>query len=99
VTDLPAHERARLGMGYIPQAREIFPDLSVEQNLQVIRDMADRCYAMERGTLVDQLDGDALADEDALAEYLAVSPGRATSPFSAPPVNHHRVAMTNSYPL
>jgi urea ABC transporter ATP-binding protein UrtE len=168
VTDRPPHERARLGMGYIPQAREIFPDLTVEQNLrmgetvneggdrllydevfeyfpilaerrdqdggtmsggqqqmlaiaralvanpdlllldepsegiqpsiveqisedmrtineelgttilfveqnlQVIRDMADRCYAMERGTLVDQLDGDALADEDAIAEYLAV---------------------------
>jgi branched-chain amino acid transport system ATP-binding protein len=168
VTDLPAHERARMGMGYIPQAREIFPDLTVEQNLKmgesvneggdtllydevfeyfpilderrdqkggtmsggqqqmlaiaralvanpdlllldepsegiqpsiveqisedmraineelgttilfveqnlkVIRDMADRCYAMERGTLVDQLDGDALGDEDALAEYLAV---------------------------
>jgi branched-chain amino acid transport system ATP-binding protein len=168
VTDLPAHERARMGMGYIPQAREIFPELTVEQNLrmgetvnesgdrllydevfeyfpileerkdqkggtmsggqqqmlaiaralvsnpdlllldepsegiqpsiveqisedmrtineelgttilfveqnlQVIRDMADRCYAMERGTLVDQLDGDALSDEDALAEYLAV---------------------------
>ena len=168
VTDLPAHERARMGMGYIPQAREIFPDLTVEQNLKmgesvneggdtllydevfeyfpilderrdqkggtmsggqqqmlaiaralvanpdlllldepsegiqpsiveqisedmraineelgttilfveqnlkVIRDMADRCYAMERGTLVDQLDGDDLGDEDALAEYLAV---------------------------
>ena len=168
VTARPAHERARMGMGYIPQAREIFPDLTVEQNLRmgesvneasdtllydevfeyfpileerkdqkggtmsggqqqmlaiaralvanpdlllldepsegiqpsiveqisedmraineelgttilfveqnlkVIRDMADRCYAMERGTLVDQLDGDELSDEDALAEYLAV---------------------------
>ena len=168
VTERPAHERARMGMGYIPQAREIFPDLTVEQNLRmgesvneasdtllydevfeyfpileerkdqkggtmsggqqqmlaiaralvanpdlllldepsegiqpsiveqisedmraineelgttilfveqnlkVIRDMADRCYAMERGTLVDQLDGDELSDEDALAEYLAV---------------------------
>jgi len=34
--------------------------------------MAARCYAMERGTLVDQLDGDALSDEDSLAESLAV---------------------------
>jgi urea transport system ATP-binding protein len=27
--------RARLGIGYVPQGREIFPDLTVEQNLRV----------------------------------------------------------------
>jgi branched-chain amino acid transport system ATP-binding protein len=46
--------------------------LFVEQNLEVIRRMADRCYAMERGELVDELDAATLDDEDALAEYLAV---------------------------
>jgi len=30
---LPAHELARLGVGYVPQGREIFPLLSVEENL------------------------------------------------------------------
>lgn len=29
------HARARLGMGYVPQGREIFPNLTVEQNLMV----------------------------------------------------------------
>ncbi|MEM9199084.1 MAG: ABC transporter ATP-binding protein [Pseudomonadota bacterium] len=29
------HARARLGLGLVPQGREIFPNLSVEQNLQV----------------------------------------------------------------
>ena len=29
------YERARLGIGYVPQAREIFPSLSVEENLTV----------------------------------------------------------------
>src|SRR3954452_225829 len=28
-------KRARLGIGYVPQGREIFPDLTVEQNLRV----------------------------------------------------------------
>ena len=28
-------ERARLGIGYVPQGREIFPQLTVEENLQV----------------------------------------------------------------
>jgi len=168
VTDLEADERARLGIGYIPQGRDVFPDLSVdqnirmgesindgsteylydevydyfpvleerasqdagtlsggeqqmlaiaralvaspdlllldepsegiqppivdqisddmrainedlgttilfvEQNLGVIRSMADRCYAMERGEIVDELGTDALADEANIAEFLAV---------------------------
>ena len=46
--------------------------LFVEQNLGVIREMADRCYAMERGEIVDELTGPALDDEDAIASYLAV---------------------------
>ena len=32
---LPAEARARLGIGYVPQGREIFPQLTVEENLQV----------------------------------------------------------------
>ena len=30
----PAHIRARLGLGYVPQGRQIFPALSVEDNLR-----------------------------------------------------------------
>jgi branched-chain amino acid transport system ATP-binding protein len=32
---LPAFERARLGIGFVPQTRDIFPSLSVEENLRV----------------------------------------------------------------
>ena len=35
IQDLPVHRRARLGIGFVPQAREIFPSLSVEENLSV----------------------------------------------------------------
>src|SRR5258706_16447681 len=31
---LQAEERARLGIGYVPQGREIFPQLTVEENLR-----------------------------------------------------------------
>ena len=31
----PAEERAKLGIGYVPQGREIFPQLTVEENLRV----------------------------------------------------------------
>ena len=32
---LPAESRARLGIGYVPQGRDIFPQLTVEENLRV----------------------------------------------------------------
>jgi len=35
VERLPVHRRARLGIGYVPQTRDIFPSLSVEENLRV----------------------------------------------------------------
>jgi len=35
VTARSADERARLGMGYIPQGRDVFPDLTVEQNVRM----------------------------------------------------------------
>ncbi|AWN51297.1 ATP-binding cassette domain-containing protein [Methylobacterium sp. 17Sr1-1] len=35
VTRLPIHQRARLGMGLVPQGREIFATLSVRENLRM----------------------------------------------------------------
>src|SRR5438128_1330942 len=35
LTQRTAEERARIGIGYVPQGREIFPQLTVEENLRV----------------------------------------------------------------
>jgi branched-chain amino acid transport system ATP-binding protein len=35
VTALPAHRRARLGLGWVAQERDIFPSLTLEENLTV----------------------------------------------------------------
>lgn len=35
VNGAPPYRRARLGIGYVPQGREIFPQLTVEENLQL----------------------------------------------------------------
>src|SRR5687768_17181530 len=33
ITNLSPHQRAQRGLGYVPQTRDIFPSLSVEENL------------------------------------------------------------------
>ena len=35
LTHAPSYERVRAGIGYVPQGREIFPRLTVEENLQM----------------------------------------------------------------
>ncbi len=35
ISALPPYRRARLGIGFVPQEREIFPSLTVEENLTV----------------------------------------------------------------
>src|SRR5579871_6839784 len=34
ITDMPPHQRARSGLALVPQGREIFPRLSVQENLE-----------------------------------------------------------------
>ena len=35
ITDLPAHELVSLGVGYVPQRNNVFPSLTVEENLRM----------------------------------------------------------------
>jgi len=37
ISNLPPYRRARLGIGFVPQEREIFPSLTVEENLLVAK--------------------------------------------------------------
>ena len=54
ITKLAPYERARLGVGYVPQGREIFPLLTVEENLETgfaplpraSRDVPDDVYSL-----------------------------------------------------
>jgi lipopolysaccharide export system ATP-binding protein len=54
VTDWPMYERARHGMGYLPQDQSIFVKLSVEQNLQAILEFLPYSYR-ERREMIDEL--------------------------------------------
>lgn len=46
--------------------------LFVEQNLSVIQGLAERCYAINRGTIVDEITGEAVNEREKLEEYLVV---------------------------
>jgi branched-chain amino acid transport system ATP-binding protein len=64
---IPTYRRSRAGLGYVPQEREVFPTLSVMENLQVARRPGawteDRIYqlfpslAARRASLGRQLSG------------------------------------------
>ncbi|QBK03805.1 ABC transporter ATP-binding protein [Hylemonella gracilis] len=49
ITRLPVHLRVRAGLGWVPQEREVFPSLTVEENLTVVARPGawklDRVYA------------------------------------------------------
>jgi branched-chain amino acid transport system ATP-binding protein len=67
ISRLPAHQRARLGIGWVAQEREIFPSLTVEENLCVAARPGpwslDRVYALfprlreRKANLGNQLSG------------------------------------------
>ncbi len=51
LTRLPPYERARLGVGYVPQGREIFSRLTVAENLAVGESAAGGRAPADRGEL------------------------------------------------
>lgn len=86
LTRLPPHRRARLGVGYVPQGRRIFPALTVRENLRFAaqasragNDVVERVLA-ELPALVRLLDrqGGSLSGGEqqilALARCLCTSP-------------------------
>lgn len=46
--DVPAYKRARLGIGYVPQGRDVFPRLSVLENLMVGESISGKRASAER---------------------------------------------------
>lgn len=48
VDALPAHKRARLGIGYVPQGRDVFPRMSVLENLAVGQSISGTAASKER---------------------------------------------------
>jgi len=47
ITGRPSYQVAKLGLGFVPEERRIFPDLTVRQNLEVARKPAATAHARE----------------------------------------------------
>ncbi len=54
ITTLPLHERARLGLSYLPQESSVFKKLTVRQNLEIILEQCGMTRA-EQGQRADAL--------------------------------------------
>lgn len=55
VTNWPTHRRVQYGVGYVPQGRDIFSDLTIEENLDVGLPRADLRKRSERLSRVFEL--------------------------------------------
>ena len=55
ISDLPMHERARLGIGYLPQEPSIFRKLSVEENIYAVLEAQPKLSSAERRQRTDEL--------------------------------------------
>ena len=84
VTDFPLYQRARLGVGYLPQESSIFRGLSVEQNILAILEI----YEKDRARREEQL--------DALLDEFAVSHLRQSSALALSGGERRRVEMARA---
>ena len=55
VTHLSVHERARRGIGYLPQEASVFRKLTVRENLQAILETRNQMTKQQRESLTDSL--------------------------------------------
>lgn len=55
INHLPMHDRARLGLGYLPQEPSIFRRLTVEQNIMAVLETRKSITKRERRLRVEQL--------------------------------------------
>ncbi len=70
ITHLPIHQRARLGLGYLPQEASIFRKMTVDENIRAVLEIAglkDEELENELTLLLDDLNISHLRDSNALA--------------------------------
>ena len=70
VTALPMYQRARLGLGYLPQEASIFRGMTVEQNILAVVELIEKdkdAQAAQVNALLEELNIDHLRDQPSTA--------------------------------
>ena len=69
ITDLPLHERARMGLSYLPQESSVFRKLTVRQNLEIVLEQLNMTRSRQRARaaeLLEMFNITRLADQAAM---------------------------------
>ncbi|MDX1347385.1 MAG: LPS export ABC transporter ATP-binding protein [Thiomicrorhabdus chilensis] len=73
ISQMPIHERARRGIGYLPQEASVFRKLSVEENIRAILEMRPELTLDERNLILEHL------IDDLQIGHILEQPGQALS--------------------
>ncbi|MCI4399515.1 MAG: LPS export ABC transporter ATP-binding protein [Campylobacteraceae bacterium] len=85
ITALPLHQKARIGLGYLPQESSVFKDLSVEENIE----MACEIVYGDDEDLVMQ-------NTDRLLEMLSIEPIRSRPAYALSGGERRRVEIARA---
>ena len=75
ITSLPMNERARLGIGYLPQEMSIFRKLNVEDNLKLVLEMNNKLDEKQKKDLLENLLNEFGVEKLRKASAVALSGG------------------------
>ncbi len=75
ITKLPMNERAKLGIGYLPQEMSIFRKLNVEDNLKLVLEMNDKLSQEQKDELLEVLLNEFGVEKLRLASAVSLSGG------------------------
>lgn len=71
ITDLPMHQRAKMGIGYLPQEASVFRRLSVSDNILAVLELREGLSASQRKqeleSLLDELKITHIADQKGIS--------------------------------
>ena len=73
VSKMAIHERAKMGIGYLPQEASVFRKLTVTENIMAVLEMRDELSTIERNQLFENL------VDDLQIGHILEQPGQALS--------------------
>lgn len=84
ITALPLHQKARIGLGYLPQESSVFKDLSVEENIELA------CEVIYKD------EDEIMQNTDRLLEMLSIEPIRTRPAYALSGGERRRVEIARA---